>query len=340
VKFGPLPVTESDGVFLAHAVRRSGLTLKKGQWIGAGEIAALQAAGVSEIITARIEPGEVGENEAALRVAQSLAGPNLRLDAAFTGRCNLTAERSGLVIVDADAIDRVNMVDESITVATLKPYQRVVAGEMVATIKIIPYAAPGAALQLALASVGPAPLRIAPFRALRVGVASTLLPILKPSAVAKALRALEERLAPAGSAIVVEERVAHESAALAGALRRIESACDLIVIFGASSITDRRDVIPSAIETAGGRVEHFGMPVDPGNLLLLGSLAGAGEEPEKPVIGAPSCARSPKENGFDFVLNRLLAGVPLRGKDIKRMGVGGLLTEISSRPLPRALANE
>ena len=71
------------------------------------------------------------------------------------------------------------------------------------------------------------------------------------------------------------------------------------------------------------------MPVDPGNLLLLGELGG------RPVLGAPGCARSPKENGFDWVLHRLLAGIPVTAADIRRMGTGGLLMEIVSRPQPR-----
>ena len=103
-----------------------------------------------------------------------------------------------------------------------------------------------------------------------------------------------------------------------------------MVIFGASAIADRRDVIPAGIEAAGGEVAHLGMPVDPGNLLLIGSYDGV------PVIGAPGCARSPKENGFDWVLHRLLAGLAVRRADIVAMGVGGLLTEIVSRPQPRA----
>jgi molybdenum cofactor cytidylyltransferase len=105
--------------------------------------------------------------------------------------------------------------------------------------------------------------------------------------------------------------------------------CDVLLIFGASAITDRRDVIPSAIEAFGGRVDHFGMPVDPGNLLLLGARG------DLPIVGAPGCARSPKENGFDWVLQRLLADVPIEAADIMGMGVGGLLMEIASRPQPR-----
>jgi molybdenum cofactor cytidylyltransferase len=127
-----------------------------------------------------------------------------------------------------------------------------------------------------------------------------------------------------------ERRSAHDAGAVADALREADAAgADLLFVFGASAITDRRDVIPAGIERAGGRVLHFGMPVDPGNLLLLGQLNG------KPVVGLPSCARSPKVNGFDFVLQRLFAGLPVEREDIMRMGVGGLLQEIPTRPQPR-----
>jgi molybdenum cofactor cytidylyltransferase len=124
--------------------------------------------------------------------------------------------------------------------------------------------------------------------------------------------------------------VPHETNALAAAVREVTAAgAELIIVFGASAIADRRDVIPSALEACGGRIEHLGMPVDPGNLLLVGDLDG------RPVLGAPGCARSPKENGFDWVLVRLLAGLPVAGADITRMGVGGLLMEIVTRPQPR-----
>jgi molybdenum cofactor cytidylyltransferase len=104
----------------------------------------------------------------------------------------------------------------------------------------------------------------------------------------------------------------------------------MMIVFGASAITDRRDVIPAALTEAGGAIEQFGMPVDPGNLLLIGKLGG------KPFLGAPGCARSPKENGFDWVLQRMLADLPVTAKDIRRMGAGGLLMEIVSRPQPRS----
>ena len=105
---------------------------------------------------------------------------------------------------------------------------------------------------------------------------------------------------------------------------------DLLLIAGASAITDRRDVIPAAITGSGGKIIHFGMPVDPGNLLLLGELGA------RPVLGLPGCARSPKVNGFDWVLRRLVADLPIGQADIMAMGAGGLLKEIPTRPQPRA----
>ena len=332
VKFGRIAREAGAGAILAHSVRAPGLALKKGEVIGAAHIAALAEAGIDDIVAAMLEPGDVTENVAAERLAARVAGVGVRLERPFTGRCNLMAEAAGLLLVDAPAIDAINLVDEAITVATLTPMRPVVAGEMIATVKIIPFAVPEHSLARSLDAAAVPAVSVAPFRPSSVGVVSTLLPGLKPATVSKTLRLLDERLAPAGARIACESRVAHDTPRLAAALKAM-AGVDIVVVFGASAITDRRDVVPSAIEAAGGTVDHLGMPVDPGNLLLLGRLGHNGTT--VPVIGAPGCARSPKENGFDFVMWRLLAGLEVSGADLRRMGVGGLLSEIVSRPQPR-----
>jgi molybdenum cofactor cytidylyltransferase len=290
----------------------------------------LREAGAETVTIAKLEPGDIGEDEAASRLAQKIAGDHVRVDPPFTGRANLFGETAGILLADAQAIDRINARDERITLATLPPMRRVVEGEMIATVKIIPFAVPQDALSQAIAAADDFKLAIAPFRGMRVGVVSTLLPGLKPSTVTKTLRILGERLGHSGATLGDEREVPHETQALAKAIGAVEPESDLVIVFGASAITDRRDVIPTAIESAGGAIEQFGMPVDPGNLLLLGKTRTG-----KTVLGAPGCARSPKENGFDWVLDRLLAGVPVSAEDIRRMGAGGLLMEIVSRPQPR-----
>jgi molybdenum cofactor cytidylyltransferase len=331
VKFGPVPVEEAVGAIAAHSVRSGEAVVRKGSTLREEDARRLRAAGIDSVVAVRLDPGDVGEDAAALRLAEALAGEHAAVERPFTGRSNLFATRAGILMVDRAVIDGVNAVDEAITAATLPAYKPVVEGEMIGTVKIIPYAVAGALLDRALAAAGPGGIRVAPYALSRVGVISTLMPGLKASVVDKTLAVLGRRLEPAGAAVTDEARVAHDASALARAIAaQAAGGNDLIVVFGASAIADRRDVIPAALEAAGGTVEHFGMPVDPGNLLLVGSIGG------KPVIGAPGCARSPKENGFDWVLQRLLAGVPVTRADIAGLGVGGLLMEIVSRPQPRA----
>ncbi len=332
MKFGPVPPEEALGGTAVHTIREGSLVLKKGTVIEPSHVAALKAAGISEIVVARLEPGDVSEDEAAAAIAQAATGARVRTDRAFTGRCNLFAEMAGVLVVDRDQVDAMNRIDEAVTVATLPAYKPVVEGEMIATVKIIPFAVPEDVFRNAMQTVQSAgPLvSVAPYRIRKVGVVSTMLPGLSPKVIDKTLKITRERLAPAGANIVAERRVPHDEALLAKAIREIENeGAEMVIVFGASAIADRRDVIPAAIEAVGGTIEHFGMPVDPGNLMLIGSTHG------RPVLGAPGCARSPKENGFDWVLMRLLAGLPVTRADITGMGVGGLLMEIVTRPQPR-----
>ena len=333
MKFGAVAAKDALGGTAVHTIRQGTLVLKKGTLIGAAEVAALQAAGIKDIVVARLEPGDVSEDTAAAEIAKAVAGDGVHIDRAFTGRANLFARTAGVLVVDKDAIDRLNRVDEAITLATLQAYKPVVAGEMIATVKIIPFAVSGTARDAALAGLARPLLRVAPYRVRKVGVVSTVLPGLASKVIEKMLKITAERLNLAGATIIAERRVPHERAALARALDEVlKAGAELAIVFGASAIADRRDVIPAALQSIGGHIEHFGMPVDPGNLLMIGDAGG------RPVLGAPGCARSPKENGFDWVLMRLLAGLKVPRQDITGLGVGGLLMEIVTRPQPRAEA--
>ena len=332
MKFGAVAPADAKGAIVVHSIRSAGLVLKKGTVVGESEIAALRAAGIPSIMVARLESGDVSEDLAAAEIAAAVAGEGVHVDRAFTGRANLFAETAGVLVVDEDGIDRLNEVDPDITLATLEAFAPVVVGKMIATVKIIPFAVAREARDRALAAARAAtPLvRVAPYKIRKVGVISTLLPGLADKVIDKTLRVTLDRLAPANATIVAERRVPHETTALARALDELlNSGAELVIVFGASAIADKRDVIPAAVEAVGGTIEHFGMPVDPGNLMLVARANG------RPVLGAPGCARSPKENGFDWILARLLCGLPVTRRDITGMGVGGLLMEIVTRPQPR-----
>src|SRR3712207_4095895 len=173
------------------------MVVKKGTLVTAEVAMHLKQAGVETLIAARFEPGDVAEDEAASRLAHALAGSNVAVEPPFTGRSNLYAETSGILVIDVDAIHRLNAIDEAMTAATLPAYKPVVAGEMVGTVKIIPYAIPDVLLQNGIEKAGTGALRIAPYARRRVGVVSTILPGLKPSVVDKTLAVLAKRLEPA-----------------------------------------------------------------------------------------------------------------------------------------------
>ena len=330
MKFGPVDVGEAKGAILAHAVETVSGLLKKGKKINEADISAFKNTGLSEVIVARLEKGDVEENAAALLIAGGLSSANILAETPFTGRVNLFARATGLIQINKELIDQINQIDAGITIATLPNFASIETGRMVATVKIIPFAVKKRHVDtvVELAS-NAAVLELKPYKAKRIGLITTKLPSLKSSAMDKTRKALAQRLALSKGQIIEELRVAHNAGEVAIAIDQLKHKCDLLVVFGASAIIDDQDVIPSALRQAGGVVDHFGMPVDPGNLLLLGHLNNL------QVIGAPSCARSIRENGFDWILQRLLADIPVSPSDINGLGVGGLLKEIHSRPQPR-----
>lgn len=330
MKFGPAALGDALGAIAAHSLKAGDHVIRKGGVLAAGDIDALERAGIASLVVARLEAGDIGENEAAARLARALAGAGLRCEEAFTGRVNLFTETAGVLRIDSAVIAAMNAIDEGITVATLPAFSAVEAGRMVGTVKIIPYGIAGAQVAAAEMAAAGGGMSLAPFRRREVALVQTITPGFAAKILDKTTRVTEARLAAMGARISREWRIAHEETTLADTLRQAGALYDLIIVFGASAISDRRDVIPAAIAATGGKIAHLGMPVDPGNLLLLGHIAG------KAVIGAPGCARSPKENGFDMVLSRLMAGIPVDSSTIAGLGVGGLLMEISSRPQPRA----
>lgn len=332
MRFGPVPVAEAAGAVLAHSLAVGRLRLKKGRVLAAADVAALEEAGVTTVTVARPDPGDLGEDAAAEAVAAALAvGEGLSRSAPFTGRVNLFAEAEGVLRVDAGAVAALNRVDPAITIATLADAARVRPRQMVATVKIIPYAVAGERVIAATAVAGAVPggvLALHRFRPRTASLVLTRTPGLKESLLAKGEAAVRTRIETLGWSLLPPATVAHDIEAVAAAVAEAEG--EVVLVLGGSATSDVADTSPAGVVAAGGRVIRFGMPVDPGNLLFVAEQAG------RPVVGLPGCVRSPALNGADWVLERLAADLPVGDAEIAGMGVGGLLKEIPARPQPRA----
>ena len=323
--FESVATDAAAGGILAHSQNFAGQRWAKGRVLSSADIAAARAAGVTSLTIARLAIGDVAEDPAATRLAAALVGPGTTALKATHGRVNLAATTAGLWLFDPAMVAGVNAVTEALTLAVLPPGARVVAGDIVATVKVIPYAVGAADLAAAIDAC--ARLSITAFRPFEATLIQTRLPGLSAKMLAKTARVTRSRIEALGGTLNEAESCAHDTASLTAALRQAPGG--LLLIAGASATADRGDVVPAALVAAGGHVERLGMPVDPGNLLCFGALDG------RPVIGLPGCARSPKRNGFDLVLEALAAGVPVTSGTIAAMGAGGLLPE-AERPEPRS----
>lgn len=337
MKFGPVPLGAAEGAILAHSMRApapgaDGKTYKiaKGTVLTADHLRDLAEGGTDHVIAARLEPGDVHEDAAATQLADAVlsGATGLRARNASTGRVNLVADHAGVVSVDAAAILAANLLNPGITIATVPCWQRTGADGLVATIKIIPYAVPGDKLALACAAARGAIDLHAPKVATLTLIETRISPDTPPD---KGRRAMAARAANFDAQLTPRIVVAHDAAAIAAALA--DAPGEVLMVLSGSATSDIGDVAPEGVRLAGGQVDHYGMPVDPGNLLFIGRLG------HRPVIGLPGCARSPALNGADWVLERVICGVPVTPTDIAAMGVGGLLKEIPSRPMPRRSKN-
>lgn len=338
MKFGPVPVSEAEGKILGHNITRPDgqRTLRKGKPVTADDVALLRSLGRETVYVAEIEPNDIDENEAAHRIAQAAKGLGLRLSGPSTGRANLYSEYLGLLRVDVPRLNQLNLLS-GITLATLPENMALRPDKMAATLKVLPYAVPEAiviAAEQIVRSDGPL-LYLDPLPSRKVGLILSGSPAAKERTMRTFQRALNDRLEALGSTI---EQVAyvpledeHGEMELVRQLRdQYEQGLDLIILAGETAIMDRHDIAPRAVESAGGEVTCFGAPVDPGNLLMLAYLD------QKPILGAPGCARSPKDNIVDLVLPRLLVGDQLSKADIVAWGHGGLLEDVPERPSPRS----
>jgi len=319
--FGEFCCEEAEGVTLAHTLNLGAKTLKKGRVLTAADIALLRQAGIDAVTGARMGEGDLDENAGAAEIAALLVGPNTETRRPYTGRCNVHAATRGVLRVDAARIDALNALDEAVAIGTLPDYALARPAQVLATVKIIPFAVTRELVERcrAIAAGGPL-LRLAELQPRRAALIMGELPGMKENVFRGTVTATRNRLEGLGSRLALVLRCRHARGEYEAKLREaLAAGCDLLLVAGATVTKDRLDTVPAAVVGAGGGVDHFGMPAEPGNMLLLAHIDAV------PVLVLPGCARSRRSNGLDWVLQRLVAGLPVGRDEIMRMGVGGLI---------------
>lgn len=339
MKFGRVPLAAAAGSILAHKLvdSQGSKLLGKGRILSDEDIALLKAHGYESVIVARLEQTDVHENEAARRIGEAIAGPGVRVVAPGVGRANIISTVRGVLRVNVTALEKLNHIDMGISIATKREHTPVSQGELVALVKIIPFGIPAARV-MDVETMVKITAPVLSVDALRP--ASVALIVSGPESAREALLAsfthpVQQRIEALNSTLNQVEYTSHTPEAIAAAIQaQCQAGRDLVLVASVSAIMDKEDVVPTALALAGGTMTHLGVPVDPGSLLMLGYVE------QMPVVGAPGCIKSLKTNVIDWILPRLLTGERLTRADLVAMGHGGLLDDISERPMPRGASED
>jgi hypothetical protein len=305
------------GVTVTEDARAAGKRVfQKGHLIGADDLALLPALD-APVHAVRLEPGDLHENKAGLRLAQAVMGDGLEIRGPVQSRYNLVATVKGLLRVDESRLLAINAVP-GMAVFTLPDRMVVLPGKIAAGVKITPVAVPEHDLARArdLGSRDPV-VRIASFRPLAVGVVTT-------EGMAEKLRerfreTVERKVGWYGAHVTrfIEPATEPESVAAAFA-ELIDGGADVILTAGGNTI-DPLDPALLALPRIGAEMLRFGAPAHPGSMFWMAQRG------TTPIINLASCSMYSKATVADLVLPWVMAGEQVTSGDLDALGFGGLL---------------
>tara|TARA_A100001011_G_scaffold308294_1_gene323883 strand:+ start:21 stop:1673 length:1653 start_codon:yes stop_codon:yes gene_type:complete len=334
MKIELLDPNKSGGSILAQTYNLSVKTLSKGTHVSEDVVALLNKENVKSILCAVPHKDDIHEDSAAETISKAIDESQLYAEEASTGRVNFRTPALSIVRYNRELIKKINLIDESIAFSIVEHNQLLAKNDLIATLKIIPFFISKIYVERVVSLISKYEI----FKIYRLGekkveLIQTYYDWQKKSIFKATSNVTGSRLNALGCSLQKETLIPHDHKSLCSEIKSsIDSGAQVLLISGASAITDRSDHIPKAILSVGGEIIQYGLAVDPGNLLLIGKIGST------TIIGMPGCARSPKLNGFDWVLQLLMANIPISKEELADMGAGGLLMEIASRPLPRALA--
>ncbi|MDI3341424.1 MAG: hypothetical protein QJR03_12920 [Sphaerobacter sp.] len=272
-------------------------------------------------------PGDLAQPEASLALARGLAGPGIELEGPHQGQVNLHASGFGLLRVAASAVTRVNRTGAAL-VATALDGRVVQAGETVGIVKAPALFLPRAAVERAVARArGQALLRVAPFRATRVGLLAGTR--IRPANLRVAERQMANTLERFGARLLAPRHLdADTPAGIGAAYRELLAAGAEVILVAGSIVLDPGDPFLRALRHVGGRLVRRGAPVDPGTMFWA-AYAG-----DVPFFGLASCELYGRTSVLDLLLPYALAREPIDRQLMAEVGYGGLLRETQAARRP------
>ena len=328
--FGKVKTELSLGGILSSSIEiyknKNKIKISKGTIINKNLLDLLLLNNVKHIKCARLDDDEIDENSSVHEISKKIIASkksNIIIQDPKNGRCNLVSSVDGIITFQPNQLFSINSVTNDIGIASLKAFSKVKKNQIVASIKAIPFGIKKNNLQNII-NVCQECFKILPFQKKNIHLIQTTNQNTRAKILEKTLEVTKDRLSSCGNNKIVEKKCSHEIKSICEQLKKsVNEDADIILIFGTSAISDINDIIPQSILEINGRILRLGMPVEPGNLILLAEIKISKKHIS--IIGMPGCARSKKENGVDWILWRKLCDLKISSDDINHMGNGGLL---------------
>lgn len=331
-----VPVEQAVGMVLPHDITEvvkdtfKGRAFRKGHIIREEDIEHLRRLGKEHIYVLQLGPDEIHENEAALQMAEALAGNGVTYSTEIVeGKVSLKAAQDGLLKIDREALYRFNLLGE-VMCATLQDNTPVRKGEQVAASRLIPLVAPRQVVNeaVAIAKNGVPIVRVLPLATVRAGLVITGNEVFYGRIQDRFEQVLRDKLAGLGSTVGMVQFAPDDPDQIAAAIHTcLEEGAELIVTSGGMSV-DPDDVTRLGITMAGAEAVVYGTPVLPGAMFLVGRIGAV------PVLGVPACGMFHKITVLDLVLPRILTGEAIGREQLAQLGHGGLCRNCTTCQYP------
>ncbi|MDQ1472843.1 MAG: hypothetical protein QOJ99_4323 [Bryobacterales bacterium] len=323
MKAQTIEIQQSTGRILSSAIFRPGgkKLLAKGHILREEDIRILRSEGLDHIWVAELDEDEVPEEQAVCAIAAEMACGCYEIQLAPGGRANLIATEDCCVLVDEELLRQVNCTT-GLVIATTLNFSFAAAGQRIATIKSAPFAIAKSDFEGSLNMLkdrGPI-MQARPARGASIAVLYCD-PINGDRGKALFESVLRQKLERFGlrahQSVAVLENEEHVSRGLQQLLRTKPAG---ILIASTTAPAGPDDVVGRAMERIGCQIERFLVPVEPGNLLLMGY------KDDTPILSAPGCFRSLKPNVIDLLLPPVMARYRVSTWELACLGHGGLLS--------------
>lgn len=321
-----LKTAEAVGTVIAHDITEivpgkfKGPAFKKGHVVTEADLPHLARLGKEHLYVLALGPGQMHEDEAALCLAEALAGPGVTFSPTPSeGKINLVAAHDGLFKVNVAALTAFNLVD-GVMCASRHTDTVVKSGEIVAGTRVIPLVISASVAREAAAVARQAGdvFEVRPLSAPRAAIIVTGNEVFSGRIEDRFAAALTPKLEAYGCPVLAPMLAPDDADVIAGCIgQALERGAELVVLTGGMSV-DADDVTRVGVLKAGAEDVVYGSPVLPGAMLLLARIG------RVPVMGVPACAIHHQNTVFDLVLPRVLAGERLSRRDLALLAHGGL----------------